>query len=296
MKKNKVILDNLVVVFSMLLWALGLPILDLQQEGWDGFSLSSARALLAGLTMLGLAYFSRPVFFRRKEVLTSFFLGIFGYGLMSLLLVIGIGYAGAVTAAIIAALVPVISALLDVIATRRMIDFRLFIAVILSLVGGLIATLNDQEMVLTLGWGELLLLSSVVLWVLYSRFSLSMLGQAHPVGGYGLTMIAGSVGLLLATFIAGFFGYELKQDFSFDSVMVVLFLGIFSTGLSVLLWLHGAKRLGVTTAGLHQNLVPAFVMLIMFILGEGFQWREGVGGLLVISGAIIAQLRKREST
>ena len=162
------ILDNLVVVFSMLLWALGLPILDLQQEGWDGFSLSSARALLAGLTMLGLAYFSRPVFFRRKEVLTSFFLGIFGYGLASLLLVIGIGYAGAVTAAIIAALVPVISALLDVIATRRMIDFRLFIAVILSLVGGLIATLNDQEMEMTLGWGELLLLSSVVLWVLLS--------------------------------------------------------------------------------------------------------------------------------
>ena len=290
------ILDNLVVVFSMFLWALGLPILDLQQEGWDGFSLSSARALLAGLTMLGLAYFSRPVLFRRKEVLTSFLLGIFGYGLASLLLVIGIGYAGAVTAAIIAALVPVISALLDVIATRRMSDFRLFIAVILSLVGGLIATLNDQEMVMTLGWGELLLLSSVVLWVLYSRYSLSMLGQAHPVGGYGLTMIAGSVGLLLTTFIAGFFGYELKQDFSFNSVMVVLFLGVFSTGLSVLLWLHGAKRLGVTTAGLHQNLVPVFVMLIMFILGEGFQWREGVCGLLVISGAIIAQLRKREST
>ena len=45
----------------------------------------------------------------------------------------------------------------------------------------------------------------------------------------------------------------------------------------------------MTTAGLHQNLVPVFVMLIMFILGEGFQWREGVGGLLVISGAIIAQ-------
>ena len=55
-----------------------------------------------------------------------------------------------VYAAIIAALVPVISALLDVIATRRMIDFRLFIAVILSLVGGLIATLNDQEMELAL--------------------------------------------------------------------------------------------------------------------------------------------------
>ena len=79
---------------------------------------------------------------------------------------IGIGYAGAFTAAIIAALVPVISALLDVIATRRMIGFRLFIGVVLSLVGGVIATLNDQEMVMTLGWGELLLLSSVFLWVI----------------------------------------------------------------------------------------------------------------------------------
>ena len=103
-------------------------------------------------------------------------------------------------------------------------------------------------------------------------------------------------GFVAGNFHAGFFGYELKQDFSFNSIMVVLFLGIFSTGLSVLLWLHGAKSLGETTAGLHQNLVPIFVMLIMFILGEGFQWREGVGGLLVISGAIIAQLRKREST
>ena len=132
MIKNKVILDNLVVVFAMLLWALGLPILDLQQEGWDGFSLSSARALLAGLTMLGLAYFSRPVLFRRKEVLASFFLGIFGYGLASLLLVIGIGYAGAVTAAIIAALVPVISALLDVIATRRLVELGRFVGVVVE--------------------------------------------------------------------------------------------------------------------------------------------------------------------
>ena len=52
--KNKMILDNLVVVFSMFLWALGLPILDLQQEGWDGFSLSSARALPVSYTHLTL--------------------------------------------------------------------------------------------------------------------------------------------------------------------------------------------------------------------------------------------------
>ena len=109
-------------------------------------------------------------------------------------------------------------------------------------------------------------------------------------------MIAGSVGLLLATFFAGYFGYELKQDFSFDSVMVVLFLGMFLQDCLFYSGSMGQNVWGLTTAGLHQNLVPVFVMLIMFILGEGFQWREGIGGLLVISGAIIAQLRKREST
>ena len=258
-------IDNLVVVFSMFLWALGLPILDLQQEGWDGFSLSSARALLAGLTMLGLVYFSRPVLFRRKEV-DLFFLDIrIRSGEPTF--VIGIGYAGAVTAAIIAALVPVISALLDVIATRRMII--VFLLLWSSLCRGIDCNIKWSGDGIDTGWGELLLLSSVVLWVLYSRFSLSMLGQAHPVGGYGLTMIAGSVGFLLATFIVKFFGYELKQDFSFDSVMVVLFLEFFYRTVCFTR-LHGAKRLGVTTAGLHQNLVPVFVMLIMFILGEGF--------------------------
>ena len=134
--KNRRTLDNLVVVLSMFLWALGLPIMDFQQEGWDGFSLSTARALFAGLTMLGLALYKRPLIIKRKEVVVSFLLGIFGYGLASLLLVIGIGHAGAVTAAIIAALVPVVFALIDVLANRKMIDLSLFTAVVLSLIGG----------------------------------------------------------------------------------------------------------------------------------------------------------------
>ena len=108
-------------------------------------------------------------------------------------------------------------------------------------------------------------------------------------------MIAGSNGLLLATVATGFFGDELKQDLSTDFIMSVLFLGIFSTGLTVQLWLRGARCLGTTPAGLHQNRVPAFVMSIMFFLGEGFHWRQGIGGPLGISGAVKAQLGRREN-
>ena len=105
----------------------------------------------------------------------------------------------------------------------------------------MIASISDQEMELTLGWGEMLLLSSMILWVLFSRFSISLLSQSQPLGVYGLTMIAGSNGLLLAIVSARFFGDELKQDLSKDSIMSVLFLGIFSTGLSEQLWLRGAR-------------------------------------------------------
>ena len=76
-----------------------------------------------------------------------------------------------------------------------MIDLSLFATVVLFLIGGLIASISDQEMELTLGWGEMLLLSSMILWVLYSRFSISLLSQSQPLGGYGLTKIAGSNGL-----------------------------------------------------------------------------------------------------
>ena len=78
LNKNRKSLDNLVAFLSMFLWALGLTIMDFQQAGWDGFSLSTARVLFAGLTMLGLALYKRPLIIKRKEVVVSFLLGIFG--------------------------------------------------------------------------------------------------------------------------------------------------------------------------------------------------------------------------
>lgn len=140
----------------------------------------------------------------------------------------------------------------------------------------------------------MLLLSSVILWVLYTRFSISLLNHSKPLCGYGLTTIAVGLGLLLTFITAWSFGYELKQDLSGDSILSIFFLGIFSTGFSVILWLRGARALGHTTAVLHQNFVPVFVILIMFILGEGFQRLRGVRGVFVILGTITVQLSKKD--
>lgn len=65
----------------MSLWSLGLPIIYIQQDGWYTFSLSTAKALLVGLTLLGLALRNqRPLEFQRSGILISCLLGIFGYG------------------------------------------------------------------------------------------------------------------------------------------------------------------------------------------------------------------------
>ena len=58
--------------------------------------------------------------------------------------------------------------------------------------------------------------------------------------------------------------------------------------------MYGAQKLGVTVAALHQNLTPAWVMLIMLVLGHGFSWQKAAGGALVVTAAVIAQFQAVE--
>ena len=104
-----------------------------------------------------------------------------------------------------------------------------------------------------------------------------------------IATLSGGASLLAFALVSSILGVELRYNSEPIYLMQLLFLGIFSLGISTCLWFYGAGRLGVTHAALHQNLVPAFVMLIMLLLGQGFDWIKALGGIFVVSGAEIAQ-------
>ena len=268
--------------------------MDFQQEGWDAISLAATRALIAGTALLIPMFLFEKKRLTMRETSYASLIGIFGYGTASILFIFGIGMSDAVTAAIIATMVPVVSALMDLFSSRQRLPRRLAFAVLFSVGGGLVASLDPVQMTIQFGLGELLVFASVVFWVLYTRMTIHYLYDSPQLGAYSVSMLTAGSCLLLAGLIASGFGIALSQDFSTGSLAAVVFLGVFSTGISIILWFYGSKQLGVTTAALHQNLVPVFVMLIMFAMGEGFDWQKAVGGTLVVAGAILAQLRTTE--
>ena len=60
----------------------------------------------------------------------------------------------------------------------------------------------------------------------------------------------------------------------------------------MVLWFRGVAALGVTIASLQQNLVPVFVLVQIAILGQDLDPVKIFGGVLVVMGALIAQIRK----
>ncbi|NHQ86051.1 DMT family transporter [Iodobacter sp. HSC-16F04] len=73
---------------------------------------------------------------------------------------------------------------------------------------------------------------------------------------------------------------------------LVLFAGIASSLIAAYCWMQGVHRLGADRTAVFMNLLPLFTALIaMFSLGEKIQGYHLLGGGLVLSGVVLAQIK-----
>jgi drug/metabolite transporter (DMT)-like permease len=80
-----------------------------------------------------------------------------------------------------------------------------------------------------------------------------------------------------------------RLDLGPVSLGQLAWLGAVAVCLSMLLWLRAARLIGVTIAAMHQNMVPFYVMAMALAIGGRVETAQLVGGLLVVSGAVLAQ-------
>ena len=280
---------NLVVMAGTFFWATGLPLMDHLLGQWDFMSLAAARSLIAGVFLFVLSYSMTRTLPRIQLVMLAILIGLITNGVGAACLVVGLSHSDPVTASILITLIPVISAIMDLFRGKRRIGWKLMLALVFSVTGGLLASLKPDQLRFEFGFGELGVLASAFFFVLYSRTILHYFSDTPQLSLLSIATLSGGASLLAFALVSSILGVELRYTSEPIYLMQLLFLGIFSMGISTCLWFYGAGRLGVTHAALHQNLVPAFVMLIMLLLGQGFDWMKALGGIFVVSGAVIAQ-------
>lgn len=148
------------------------------------------------------------------------------------------------------------------------------------------------------GMGTATLIGVAACFVANTSFAFSLpYARRHLTGGAGASNVPP---LSLATGLFAFaaietmpfalFGGMLESPLVMPAVAGILALGCLSSGLAYFLNFRIIKWTDVTTASTVTYLIPVVAVIIgMIFLGEEVTWNQPIGGLVILSGAVLAQ-------
>ena len=283
---------NIACFMAMLMWAVGFPTGQILLETWGAISLNSVRLLIAVVSLMFFWIVSEGM----PTVLAApwrlgLTVGGIGFGFGSLLLLVGQKMSDPVTPTIVAAMMPIAGASIEVVLDKRKLHLQLLGGIVLVMVGGLLATgvrLSNGKF----GLGAMFCLLAIFLFAWATRKTtrdfqtLSSLGQTTItlVGAFVITLFVHGSFLVLG------FGETEIGNMDSNNIMLLLIFSLPAIAFSQLLWIWAAGRLGILMASLHMNAVPFYVMLILVMfLGDPWGWDQGIGAVLVATGVLLAQ-------
>lgn len=137
------------------------------------------------------------------------------------------------------------------------------------------------------------------LWILAGAFcfaSYSILVRKKPASISSRTFLL-IVFVLGTVLLTPAFIWERNQSepihFNLSLISIILYLGLGTSVIAFLCWNEAIGRLGAARTALFGNLIPIFSTLeAVLILEEKFTVIHAISGILVITGLLIANLRK----
>ena len=282
---------NLTCLAAVALFAFTFPASDLLLDDWGILSVIvfrniSAFALLLIMWIASEGY--SPL--KNADWKTGLWVGGIGFGIGSILMITTIYLTTPVIAALTAAIMPLAGVVLEVVFDGRKLRKWFVLGFVLVIFGGLLATgVNFSEA--RFGVGALIGLLGAALYAWGSRATvvylpkLTSLGQT-TVTSFGMTIFG--VGFYVGALILGLPGTVIPEVTGFH-IILILVTGWVSLSISQYLWIRGVGKLGIGIASFHLNGAPFFVMIILLILGGEWSWQQALGGLILVSGVMVAQ-------
>jgi len=115
-------------------------------------------------------------------------------------------------------------------------------------------------------------------------------------GGYEASLLGWMYlgGALLSGIIATIMVPEMKADWTRESILVVLYLGILPTGLGFYLWNRGTIGTSLGTLAVANNLkVPLSVLVVWLVFGEQARYLPAMLGMALMVAALFWSGRQK---
>ncbi|NOD48746.1 MULTISPECIES: DMT family transporter [unclassified Ruegeria] len=290
--RNSVLSGNGLAVASMMTWAAGFPAAEILLQSWPPVALLAARLAMAVAVMVPLWFIlDGPSRVLRAKWGRATIIGGFGFGISMFLLILAQKLTDPVTVAIIASCAPLAATLLELAAGTRRLKWNFALGVLVSIVGGLIATSAGSPA--QLGLGAVCAIASTGL---YCWASMATARDFPELSQIGRTTITFTGGLLMASalcFVSAQMGMDVMPRTSVDAQQVgmLVIYALIAMGLSQVLFIASVGKLGVALASFHINIAPFYVMLIMLMLGDDWNWTRALGAGVVAVAVVLAQDR-----
>lgn len=287
---------NGLAVASMLTWAAGFPAAEVLLQTWPPVALLAARLALAVLVMVPVwVIMDGPHRVVSARWGHAMIVGGFGIGLGMFLLILAQKLTDPVTVAIIVSCAPLVATLLELAAGTRRLKWNFALGVLVSIVGGLIAT--SALAPAQLGLGAACAVVSTVLFCWASMATARDFPELSQTGRTTITFVGGLAMASLLIFGSAQFGMEVKPVAAFDvqQAGMLMIYALISMGLSQVFFITSVGKLGVALASFHINVAPFYVMLIMLMIGDEWNWTRALGAGVVALAVVLAQDRAPRS-
>jgi len=299
---NRLLAANLTLMVPVLAWGLPLPFMDQLFDRWDPVAASVLRYWLAApLLWLIWRLTRRPGTPLRPPGIGWWplvRLATLGLTAFSISYSYALDYMHPVTAAVLSATAPVISAVVARVLFRHPVARGLGIAIVLSLVGGVLCTVDFDAVggaSIELRGGEAILVISSVVWAWYSLEVQRLMPDVPQLQASMLTALPVVwvmpliYALLLALGLARL--PPPVEAWRADDLAVLVWFSVMAVAAAIVCWNLGVKLVGVVVASLYLNLVPVAAILAGLAIGVVPQPLQVVGGVIVLAGVVQAQLR-----
>lgn len=213
-------------------------------------------------------------------------LGMLGY---TLFLYAALQFTDALNASLINAFNPVLITLAAVLFLRERLSGLAIAGILLGLVGVLIV-LSDGDPSRLLGGGfgtgDLLMIGAIVVWTAYT-----IVGRKAPrLPPIASTAAQAAIAVLVMTPVVLLSG-GLVLPSTGGGWGALVFIAIFPSVLSYVLWNRALTVIPPARAGVFLNLITVFTAVFTILAGHPFTLAQIVGGIVVIAGVALANER-----
>ncbi|WP_408006972.1 DMT family transporter [Pseudalkalibacillus sp. A8] len=277
----------LLLLLTSLLWAGNFIVGKSLVEHASPMTLTTIRWAIAVFCLFPLVWWKeKRILPPRSAIFPLILMGITGAVLFNLFQFFALEYTTATNVGLISTLNMFSIAVFSFVFLKERVSMLQIISMLFSLFGViLVLSKGNIDLILSLHFntGDLWMLAAVYVWGIYSVCSKWALTKTSPMMSILYSAIFGLMSLIPFN-VTDFTVINITSSF----IGSILFTGVISTVVCMVLWNIGIQKIGATTSGIFLNFNPIFTSILAFIiLGEQMTWIQGVGSCIVIIGCYL---------